>query len=68
MDMGEISMDFITKLLKTVKDFDTIWVIVDQLSKIAHFLAVRDSSSADKLADVCLRDRCSPLGFMLELF
>lgn len=48
-------MDFITKSLKTAKGFDVIWVIVDRLTKSAHFLAVRESSSAEKLADVYIR-------------
>ena len=36
----EISMDFITGLPKTRKNKDSIWVIVDRLTKSAHFLAV----------------------------
>jgi hypothetical protein len=34
-------MDFIGGLPKTVKGFDSIWVIVDRLTKIAHFLPVK---------------------------
>ena len=46
-------MDFVTKLPKTAKGFDVIWVIVDRLAKSAHFfLAIRQSYSAEKLADV----------------
>ena len=45
-------MDFITKLPKTTKGFDAICVIVDRLTKSAHFLAIRESSSAEKLVDV----------------
>jgi hypothetical protein len=37
----DISMDFIVGLPKTVKDFDSIWVIIDRLTKIAHFLPVK---------------------------
>nr|GEX13573.1 putative reverse transcriptase domain-containing protein [Tanacetum cinerariifolium] len=33
-----VTMDFITKLLKSSQGFDTIWVIVDRLIKSAHFL------------------------------
>ena len=40
----QISMDFITKLPKTEKGFDVIWVIVDRLTKNAHFLEIRESS------------------------
>jgi hypothetical protein len=37
----DISMDFIVGLLRTAKGYDSIWVIVDRLTKIAHFLLVR---------------------------
>jgi len=37
----DISMDFIVGLPKTSKGFDSIWVIVDCLTKIAHFLLVK---------------------------
>jgi hypothetical protein len=36
----DISMDFIVGLPRTTKGYDSIWVIVDQLTKIAHFLPV----------------------------
>jgi transposase InsO family protein len=34
-------MDFIVGLPKTVKGCDSIWVIVDRLTKVAHFLPVK---------------------------
>jgi hypothetical protein len=37
----DISMDFIVGLPRTVKGYDSIWVIVDRLTKIAHFLPVK---------------------------
>jgi hypothetical protein len=37
----DISMDFIVGLPRTAKGFDSIWVIVDGLTKIAHFLPVK---------------------------
>jgi transposase InsO family protein len=37
----DISMDFIVGLPKTTKGFDSIWVIIDQFTKIAHFLPVK---------------------------
>ena len=36
-----ITMDFITKLPKTTGGLDTIWVIVDRLTKSAHFLPIK---------------------------
>jgi hypothetical protein len=37
----DISMDFIVGLSRTAKGYDSIWVIVDQLTKITHFLSVK---------------------------
>jgi hypothetical protein len=37
----DISMDFIVGLPRTTKGFDCIWVIIDRLTKIAHFLPVK---------------------------
>ncbi|GJW54107.1 putative reverse transcriptase domain-containing protein [Tanacetum coccineum] len=41
---------FITKLPKSSQGFDTIWVIVDRLTKSAHFLPIRENDPLDKLA------------------
>ncbi|GJW40231.1 putative reverse transcriptase domain-containing protein [Tanacetum coccineum] len=43
-------MDFITKLPKIKSGHDTIWVIVDRLTKSAHFLAMREDYSIERLA------------------
>jgi hypothetical protein len=39
----DISMDFIVGLPKTANGFDSIWVIIDRLTKITHFLPVKTS-------------------------
>nr|GFC14707.1 reverse transcriptase domain-containing protein [Tanacetum cinerariifolium] len=44
-----ITMDFVTKLPRTSNGYDTIWVIVDRLTKYAHFLPMREDDSMDKL-------------------
>ncbi|GJV68830.1 putative reverse transcriptase domain-containing protein [Tanacetum coccineum] len=49
-----ITMDFITKLPKSSQGFDTIWVIVDRLTKSAHFLPIRESDPLEKLARLYL--------------
>ncbi|MCI41632.1 hypothetical protein A2U01_0062865, partial [Trifolium medium] len=48
---NSISMDFITGLPKTRKKKDSIWVIVDRLTKSAHFLAIKVTDTAEKLTD-----------------
>ncbi|GJU17895.1 putative reverse transcriptase domain-containing protein [Tanacetum coccineum] len=45
-----ITMDFITKLPRSSQGFETIWVIVDRLTKSAHFLPIRENDPLDKLA------------------
>ncbi|GKA00981.1 putative reverse transcriptase domain-containing protein [Tanacetum coccineum] len=47
-------MDFITKLPKSSHCFDTIWVIVDRLTKYVHFLPIRENDPFDKLARLYL--------------
>jgi hypothetical protein len=37
----DISMDFIVGLPRTTKGFDSIWVIIDRLTKVAHFILVK---------------------------
>ncbi|GKB48193.1 putative reverse transcriptase domain-containing protein [Tanacetum coccineum] len=45
-----ITRDFITKLPRSSQGFDAIWVIVDRLTKSAHFLPIRENDPLDKLA------------------
>ena len=46
----QISMDFVSGLPRTRRDHDSIWVIVDRLTKSAHFLAVKTTYSLSRLA------------------
>nr|GFC03691.1 retrotransposable element Tf2 [Tanacetum cinerariifolium] len=46
----EISMDFVTGLPRTQRRHDAIWVVVDRLTKSAHFLPIRKDYSVSKLA------------------
>ena len=47
-----ISMDFIVGLPRTSKGHDSIWVIVDRLTKVAHFIAMRNDYRTEKLIDL----------------
>ncbi|GJZ15131.1 putative reverse transcriptase domain-containing protein [Tanacetum coccineum] len=49
-------MDFITKLSKTATGQDTIWVIIDRLTKSAHFLPMREDDSMEKLTREYLKE------------
>jgi hypothetical protein len=44
----EIAMDFVVDFPKTLKGHDSIWVIVDRLTKVAHFLPVRTTDGGEK--------------------
>ncbi|GKB45280.1 putative reverse transcriptase domain-containing protein, partial [Tanacetum coccineum] len=52
----KIAMDFITKLPRSSSGYDAIWVIVDRLTKSAHFLAIREDYSMEKLARLYIDD------------
>ena len=45
-------MDFIVRLPRTQNGHDAIWVIVNKLTKVAHFISVRENFRAGKLADL----------------
>jgi len=49
-------MDFVTHLPRSAKGYDSIWVIVDKLTKCAHFLAINQKWSLDKLAELYVRE------------
>ena len=51
-----ITMDFITKLPKTTGGLDTIWVIVDRLTKSAHFLPIKETDKMEKLTRTYIRE------------
>ncbi|KAD4385853.1 hypothetical protein E3N88_26022 [Mikania micrantha] len=52
----QISMDFITKLPRTSSGYDSIWVIVDRLTKSAHFLPIREDFKMEKLAKLYITE------------
>ncbi|KAD7479850.1 hypothetical protein E3N88_02986 [Mikania micrantha] len=62
-----ITMDLITKLSKTRKGYDTIWVIVDRLTKSAHFIPIRESYSSEKMAEVYVKEIVSRHGILVTI-
>jgi hypothetical protein len=48
----EIRIDFIVGLSRTQVGYDSIWVIVDPLTKVAHFILVKTTYSSAKLAEL----------------
>ncbi|GKB46667.1 putative reverse transcriptase domain-containing protein [Tanacetum coccineum] len=57
-----ITMDFVTKLPKTAAGQDTIWVIVDRLTKSAHFLPMQEDYTLEKLTRQYLKEVVSRHG------
>nr|GEV36541.1 hypothetical protein [Tanacetum cinerariifolium] len=51
-----ITMDFITKLPKSSQGYDTIWVIVDRLTKTAIFVPMRKTDPMEKLVRMYLKE------------
>nr|GFC04482.1 reverse transcriptase domain-containing protein [Tanacetum cinerariifolium] len=60
-----ITMDFVTKLPKSSQGYDTIWVIVDRLTKSAIFTPIRETDPMDKLARIYLKENA--LGTRLDM-
>jgi hypothetical protein len=48
----EIKMDFIVGLPRTQLGYNSIWVIVDRLTKVAHFIPVKTTNSGPQLAEL----------------
>ena len=49
-------MDFMVGLPLCQSGYDTIWVIVDRLTKSAHFLPMKNSDSVKKLAELYVKE------------
>ena len=49
-------MDFVLGLPRTRVGFDAIWVIVDRLTKSAHFLPIRNNFSLDRLVELYISE------------
>ncbi|GJW47002.1 putative reverse transcriptase domain-containing protein [Tanacetum coccineum] len=52
----KITMDFISKIPKMAAGFDSIWVIVDCLTKSAHFLPMKETDSMEKLTRLYMKE------------
>ncbi|GJQ93631.1 putative reverse transcriptase domain-containing protein [Tanacetum coccineum] len=62
-----ITMDFVTKLPKSSQGYDTIWVIVDRLTKSAIFVPMRETDPMDKLARMYLKEVVTRHGIPLSI-
>nr|GEU32675.1 putative reverse transcriptase domain-containing protein [Tanacetum cinerariifolium] len=60
-----IAMDFVTKLPRTSSGHDTIWVIVDRLTKFSHFLPIREDYKMYRLARQYLNEIVASHGVLI---
>nr|GEY56889.1 reverse transcriptase domain-containing protein [Tanacetum cinerariifolium] len=58
----KITMDFVMGFLRTPNGYDSIWVIVDRLTKSAHFLPIKKTDSMENLTQLYLKDIVCRLG------
>ncbi|GJX35518.1 putative reverse transcriptase domain-containing protein [Tanacetum coccineum] len=54
--LKRVTMDFITKLPRTPAGYDSIWVIVDRLTKSAYFLPMKTTDNMEKLTQLYLKE------------
>ncbi|GJU29851.1 putative reverse transcriptase domain-containing protein [Tanacetum coccineum] len=62
-----ITMDFVTKLHKLSQGYDTIWVIVDRLTKSAIFVPMRETDPMEKLARMYLKEVVTRHGIPISI-
>ncbi|GKC51213.1 putative reverse transcriptase domain-containing protein [Tanacetum coccineum] len=62
-----ITMDFVSGLPRTPSGYDTIWVIVDRLTKSAHFLPMKKTDSMKKLMQLYLKEVVCRHGVLVSI-
>ncbi|GKF91859.1 reverse transcriptase domain-containing protein, partial [Tanacetum coccineum] len=62
-----ITMDFVTKLHKSSQGYETIWVIVDRLTKSAIFVPMRETDPMEKLTRMYLKEVVTRHGIPISI-
>ncbi|GJU80845.1 reverse transcriptase domain-containing protein [Tanacetum coccineum] len=62
-----ITMDFVTKLPRTSNGHDTIWVIVDRITKSAHFIPIKETDSMEILTRLYIKEIVSRHGVPISI-
>ena len=60
-------MDFMIGLPRTIRQPDSIWVIVDRLTKAAHFLAIKTTFTSEQLANLYIKEIVKLHGVLLSI-
>ena len=60
-------MDFVTRLPCTPKEHDAIWVIVDQMTKSAHFLPAKTTFNSAQYAQLYIDETLKLHGILISI-
>ncbi|GKE48606.1 putative reverse transcriptase domain-containing protein, partial [Tanacetum coccineum] len=63
----KFTIDLVTKLPRTSRGHESIWVIVDMLTKSAHFLPIREDYKLDKLSELYINEIVSRHGVPISI-
>nr|GEU89819.1 putative reverse transcriptase domain-containing protein [Tanacetum cinerariifolium] len=63
----KITMDFVIKLPKTSNGHDTLWVVVDRLTKSTHFIPTRETDSMETLTRLYIKEIVSQHGMSISI-
>ena len=62
-----VTMDFVTHLPWTLRRYDAVWVILDRLTKSAHFLALQTTFTLDELCQLYIQEIVRPHGVSISI-
>jgi len=62
-----VTIDFTTKIPKTVKNHDSIMVVVGKLTKVAHFIHVKTTHKASNIAEIYIKEVAKLHGVPMEI-
>jgi hypothetical protein len=51
-----VTIDFITKFPRTIRQYDSIMIVVDKLTKTSHFVPVKTTHTTTNIAEIYMRE------------